>query len=102
MMIRLARERNQSGLVWSLLAIGAWVGAEIGVAVALRVIYATGVILLNWPQLISPLVNFLVYLISLAAAVAAVTLVRHILNNKHQTRSFPLPPPPPGFESEVS
>ena len=34
-MTRLARERNRSGLKWSLAAIGVWVGVEIVVGVVL-------------------------------------------------------------------
>ena len=101
MMIRLARERNRSGLVWTLLAIGSWIGAEIIVALALRVIYATGVVLLDWPQSISPAARFLIYLISLCGAIGGLMLVRRFLYNLDRTRSVPRPPPPPYFEEEV-
>ena len=37
-MTRLARERNRSGLRWSLAAIGVWLGVEIVVATVLAVL----------------------------------------------------------------
>ena len=39
-MTQLARERQRSALAWSLLAIGAWVGAEIAVGVGVGLVYA--------------------------------------------------------------
>lgn len=101
MMTRLARERNRSGLVWSLLAIGAWIGAEIIVVMVLTILYEIGVLLLDWPSRPAPFVHLLIYLVSLGSAIVAVTLVRRVLCSANRNRFAPLPPLPPSFESDV-
>ena len=39
MMTRLARERNRSALAWSLMGVGAWLGAELFVLFGAGLIY---------------------------------------------------------------
>jgi hypothetical protein len=50
MMTRLARERNRSALAWSLIGVGAWVGAEFAVAVGIGLIYGLTAFFMGWPE----------------------------------------------------
>ncbi len=91
MMSRLAREQNQSPWKWSLLAIAAWIGGELVVAVILGIFYGVGVEFWGWPENEPALFTLLLYISSLAAAIGSVALVRRILTNR---KEFPPPPPP--------
>jgi hypothetical protein len=93
-MTRLARERGRSALGWSLLADGAWVGAEIVIAVIFRIVYAFGESALGWSPKPPAGVVLLVYLTSLAAAVLSAEFVRRILSSLNRTGDYSLPPPP--------
>ena len=97
MMTSLARERNRSGLAWSLIAIAAWLGAEVVVAFSLGTAYGIGAAIYDWPE--EPPKGFvlLTYAAALAAAIGSVTLVRRILYSKSGDLALPLPPPPPRF-----
>jgi len=97
MMSRLARERNRSALVWSLLGIGAWIGAELTVFLTFGIIYGVGIAFWGWQEEIPASVRFISYIVALAAAIGSFTLVRHILYSKSSDRSVLLPPPPPRF-----
>ena len=103
MMSALARERNRSALKWSLLGIGAWIGGELFAGLAFGVLYGVGMIFLGWPEEMSPGLTLLMYVVALAAAVGAFTLVRRILRGKSANpldSADPLlqpPPPPPQF-----
>lgn len=97
MMTRLARERNRSALNWSLLGVGAWIGAEFVVMFCAGVFYSLGSILFGWDQRIGPGVKLLSYVVALGAAIGAVTIVCRILKSKQPESELPLPPPPPDF-----
>lgn len=98
MMTRLARERNQSALAWSLMGIGAWIGSELLVGFTFGVIHAIGIEVWGWPERSSGL-NFLAYVLALAAALISVFLVSRVLTNKPREEVFPTPPLPPQFHS---
>jgi len=98
MMTRLARERGRSGWRWSLIGMGAWVGAEFGVLVGAGLFYGFGVEFLDWPLPIPQGVQALTYLLSLVAALLSATLASRILTRK--TKELPVPPPPPEFPQE--
>ena len=96
MMTALARERQRSALLWSLLGILAWLGAELTFGLAAGISYGIGQAAGLFPTGESPLFLLLLYLGSLASAVGGFTLVRNVL------RSMPMPttvapPPPPSF-----
>ncbi|MFL6230406.1 MAG: hypothetical protein ACJ741_16660 [Pyrinomonadaceae bacterium] len=100
MMTRLARERNRSAVAWSLIGIGAWIGAELTVAFGFGIIYALGSIFFGWEQEMTTGWKLLSYVAALAAAIGAVSIVHRILLSKSPTRpdpraSFLTPPPPP-------
>lgn len=97
MMTRLARERNRSALKWSLIGVGAWLGAEILVLFAGGLVYGIGGILFGWSENIPAGITLLLYVIALIAAIASVTIVRRILSSQGAERYVPLPPPPPKF-----
>ena len=97
MMTRLARERNRSALAWSLIGIGAWIGAEVLVVFGGGLLYGTGMFLFGWSEDIPAGVQLLLYLVALGAAIGSVTIVRRILQSRSQEKSEPLPPPPPAF-----
>ena len=96
-MTRLARERNRSALGWSLIGIGAWIGAEVAVALLVGLVHAIGIIIWAWP-LQSAAASILTYVLALAAAVTSIAIVSRILRGKTTEKSFQLPPPPPDFQ----
>jgi hypothetical protein len=100
MMTRLARERHRSALRWSLLGIGAWVGAEFVVLFASGILYAVGAIVMGWPMPIPGGVKLVVYVLALGAALLSVTIISRILTRKPKEARFLTPPPPPDFHSE--
>ncbi len=97
MMTRLARERNRSALRWSLLGMGAWIGAEFFVAFAFALIYEIGAVLLDWPRPEPVGLRVLSYFLALVAALGSTTIVSRILMSKPKEDFFPAPPPPPKF-----
>ena len=98
MMTRLARERNRSALTWSLIGIGAWVGAEFAVALGIGLIYGLTAFFMGWPEEIPVGLRLLTYILALVAAILSVTLVKRILSSKDTNKTLPLPPAPPGFQ----
>jgi hypothetical protein len=99
MMSRLARERNKSALAWSLIGIGAWIGAELVVVFTISLIYALGTEIWGWPERGSSF-SLSIYVLALLAALISVTVVSRILTRKPREESFPSPPPPPQQFSE--
>lgn len=100
MMSGLARERGRSAVVWSLLGIGAWFGAELSVAFGFGIAYALGSLFFGWPPQMPTGLLFLSYAAALGAAIGGVTLVRYVLFKKSAGPSrehpgFLAPPPPP-------
>ncbi|MDX6696402.1 MAG: hypothetical protein QOF02_4005 [Blastocatellia bacterium] len=94
MMRRLAREHKRSAVAWSLIGIGAWLGAEVLVAFGLGMFYGLGAALWGWPERPSPLFLLLAYAAALAAAIGSLTLTRRLLSRR---KELPSPPPPPTF-----
>lgn len=97
MMTRLAREQNRSALAWSLVGIGAWIGAEVVVIFTLTSIYQIGVIMAGWTEQEPAGLRFLTYLLALVAALITVTIVSRVLSSKRKDKPLPAPPPPPTF-----
>ena len=95
-MTQLARERKRSAVGWSVLAIGAWIGAEVGVFACAGIVYALGFELWGWQEP-SPGAQFGIYLLALGTAILSVTVVFRILRAKPRHDVFPTPPPPPKF-----
>lgn len=96
MMTALARERNRSALVWSLIGVGSWLAGEFIVMFGFGFIYGIGIAFLGWPEQLSPVLRLLMYIAAIAA-IGGVSLARRILSGKSRDDSFPLPPPPPQF-----
>jgi hypothetical protein len=97
MMTHLARERNRSALAWSLIGMGAWIGAEFAVAITLGLLYGFAGLFLEWPDEIPVGLRLLTYILALGAAILSITLVKRFLSSKPFEQSLPLPPPPPSF-----
>ena len=95
-MTRLARERNRSALAWSLIGIGAWIGAELLVGITIGVFYAVGIEFWGWPDNSAP--NAIAYVAGLAAALVSVHIVTRILTSMPREKTFASPPPPPQFQ----
>jgi len=100
MMTRLARERGCSAWRWSLLGIGAWVGAELLVLLGAGFVYGIGEAVLGWPMPITPGFKALAYVLALVAALLSATLVSRILMRTPTEKHFPVPPLPPEFSRE--
>lgn len=98
MMGRLARERGRSAWRWSLLGIGAWLGAEFAVILLGGIIYAFGEALLGWPSPMDPGFKLVNYILALVAALLSTTIVARILRSTSTEQ--PAPPPPPEFFPE--
>jgi hypothetical protein len=96
-MSKLARERERSAVAWSLMAIGAWIGAEIVVGILVGVGYEIGRLTFDWPEEIPASLTLVLYIVSLVAAIGAASIVRKILESKKVDPYLPLPPPPPQF-----
>jgi len=97
MMTRLARERNRSALAWSLIGIGAWVGAEFAVALGIGLIYGLSAFFMGWPEEVPTGLRLLTYILAIIAAIVSATLVKRILSSKGSDQALPLPPSPPSF-----
>jgi hypothetical protein len=103
MMSALARERNRSAVAWSLLGIGAWIGAELSVGFGIGIMYALGTMFWGWEREMPTSLRFFSYALAFGSAIGAFSLVRYILYKKssHPSESHPglltPPPPPPQF-----
>ena len=97
MMSQAARERHRSAWRWSLVGIGVWLFAEFVVAIALTFGYTILAAVLDWPEEFPPLFRLLAYVVSLAAALVSVALVRRWLLATPTANPYPSPPPPPTF-----
>jgi uncharacterized membrane protein YeaQ/YmgE (transglycosylase-associated protein family) len=97
MMTRLARERNRSALLWSLLGIGTWIGAEMFVIFTLMFIYQVGIAAADWTDPEPAGLRFVTYLLGLVGALVAITFLQRILSSKSANQYQPSPPPPPTF-----
>jgi hypothetical protein len=98
MMTRVARERNRSAVLLSLLGIGTWIGTELFVILTLTFIYQIGVGMADWTEPEPAGLRFVTYLLGLVAALLAVTGLTRLLDSK---RSFSqVPPPPPTFSND--
>ena len=96
MMTRLARERKRSALGWAFIAIAAWLGTEVAVALLIGIGYAFLAVFLDWPVDDVPVgLRFITYVVALLAALGSLTIVRRFLIAISQ--QGPLPPPPPEF-----
>lgn len=98
-MTRLARERNRSALLWSLIGIGVWIGAELLVGFSIGVFYALGIVLWGWPEE-SATPNVIAYVAALIAALVSVQVIIRILTRMPREQDLPFPPPPPQFNTE--
>ena len=97
MMTQLARERNRSALAWSLIGIGAWIGAELFVGVIYGTIQAIGIEFWGWPE--NPGLSLTAYVCALGAAIMSLYIVTRVLRNKPREQVLPAPPLPPNFHS---
>ena len=97
LMTRLARERNRSALAWSLLGIGAWVGAEFAIALSVGLFYGLMAFFMGWPEEDPVVLRPLTYILALTGAILSFALVKRILSSKDTNPVLPLPPAPPDF-----
>ena len=95
-MTQLARERKRSAVGWSVLAIGAWIGAEVGVFTCAGIVYEVGIEFWGWEEPTTG-AQVVIYLLALGTAILSVTVVYRILRAKPRHEVFPIPPPPPKF-----
>lgn len=102
MMTRLARERSRSALRWSLLGMGAWLGAELLVLFGFGLVYGVGIEIAGWPTPIPAGLRMAVYVAALVAALLSATMVSRILTRKPKEQTFLSPPPPPDFHQAES
>ena len=100
LMTRLARERNRSALLWSLLGFGAWVASEFLVLFTIGIGYGLGHAVFDWPSQLPPGLKVSSYVFSLAAALLSSTIVSRILSRQPKAGAYALPPEPPVFSTE--
>jgi hypothetical protein len=91
----LARERGRSGFLWTLAAIGAWIGCEFLVFVVAVIIYELGIIYFEFPEGLerSPVV-LVVSLFALIAGLIGSDVVRRVLTSIPVASKSALPAPP--------
>lgn len=99
-MTRIAREQNRSALAWSLIGIGAWIGAETFVVFTLTFIYQVGVAAADWTDPEPAGLRFGTYVLGLIAAFLAMTGLTRWLESKPAHRYQP--PPPPTFSDQIN
>ena len=98
MMSQLARERQRNPVAWSLIGIGAWLGAEIIVVFGIAVTYAI-VSLMTEGDIAEEVptgIQVLSYILGLGAAIGSFMLTKRILTSRPRP-AFEPPPPPPTF-----
>ena len=97
MMSQLARERQRNPIAWSLIGIGAWLGAEILVVFGIGVTYGIVRIMTEGDvSEIPPLLRVLTYVLALGAAIGSFLLTKRFLTSRPRP-AFEPPPPPPTF-----
>lgn len=96
-MSRLARERGRSRVAWSLIAIGAWLGAEFAIGMLFALIQVIGILWWDWPEEMSTGLTALTYIGALGGAIGGFYLVYRILRSRPLIGNLPTPPPPPDF-----
>ncbi len=98
MMSQLARERKRSPVAWSLMGIGAWLGAELFVVFGIGITYAI-VTVANGEEIPEDLpieLRIVSYVLALGAAIGCFLLVKRLLTSRPRT-DFAPPPAPPSF-----
>jgi len=98
MMSQLARERQRNPIAWSLIGIGAWLGAEILVIFGIGVTYAIVSLITEGEvsEEFPPMLRLLSYVLALAAALGGFLLTKRFLTSRPRP-AFDPPPPPPTF-----
>jgi hypothetical protein len=76
----------------------AWIGAEFAVAFGLGVAYGICNLLLSWSEEILSGFRLVSYILSLLAALMAVTMAQRILTAKSTPDHWSTPPLPPQFD----
>lgn len=77
-MTRLARERNRSGLKWSLAAIGVWLGVEFVVGVVLAFFIVLSSYLLGTPENPEKVSSVAYFPALVAALISGEFMIRHL------------------------
>ena len=101
MMWKLARERQRSPVAWSLIGIGAWLGAEFFVLFSFGVTYGIVSLLTEsdgrgLPKRMPLELRGLAYLLALGAAIISFLLTKRFLTSRRRSELYP-PPPPTSF-----
>jgi hypothetical protein len=96
-MSRLARERGRSRLAWSLIGIGAWLGAEFAIGTLFALIQLIGVLWWDWPEEMSLGLTAATYICALGGAIGSFVLVLRVLKSRRLLTDLPVPPAPPDF-----
>jgi len=98
MMTQLARERQRSAVAWSLIGIGAWLGAEIVVIFGIAITYAIVSIVTggDLSEEFPPVLRVVSYILGLGAAIGCFLLTKRFLSSRPRPAYEP-PPPPPSF-----
>ncbi|HEV8366472.1 MAG TPA: hypothetical protein VGQ39_00850 [Pyrinomonadaceae bacterium] len=93
-MSQLARERQRSPVAWSLIGIGAWLGAEIIVAGGIGLAYGIWGVFSETSEEFPMGLQLLTYLLALGAAILSFLLVKRFLTSRPKPQFSPPPPPP--------
>ena len=101
MMSKLARDRQRSPVIWSLIGIGAWLGAEFFVLISFGTTYGIVSLLTesdtsSLPKRMPPELRGVVYILALGAAILSLLLTKRFLTSRPRPDLYP-PPPPTSF-----
>lgn len=101
MMWKLARERQRSPVAWSLIGIGAWLGAEFFVLFSVGVSYGIVSLLTEsegegLPKRMPMELRGVAYILALGAAIMSLLLTKRFLTSRRRP-DLHTPPPPPSF-----
>jgi hypothetical protein len=96
----LARERGKSPFLWTLAAIGAWIGGELLVITIYVILYILGADYFGFPEEMERQpATYIANFIGLLCGLACADFVRRLLTSMPRVPHEPVPPPPPTFNT---
>lgn len=96
----LARERGKSAFLWTLAAIGAWIGGELLVITIYVILYVLSAGYFGFSEDIEKQpATYIANFIGLLCGLGCADFVRRLLTSMPRVTHEPVPPPPPTFDA---